>query len=78
MAPLYMRDKINSGLLAGILNGCCYVGSTISSYCLGLVADNVGWTGVFVLLLVVCCVPIVITAIMTIVKAIKSKKAVNN
>ena len=31
VVPLYMRNRANSGLLAGILNGCCYVGSTISS-----------------------------------------------
>lgn len=60
MAPLYMREQINSGLLAGILNGCCYVGSTISSYGLGSVADRFGWNGVFLLLLAVSCVPVVL------------------
>ena len=54
IAPLYMRDKINSGLLAGVLNGCCYVGSTLSSYGLGALADNFGWDSVFNLLLFVC------------------------
>ncbi len=45
MAPLYMREQLDSGLLAGVLNGCCYVGSTISSYGLGWVADHFGWNG---------------------------------
>lgn len=63
MAPLYMREKINSGLLAGLLNGCCYVGSTISSYGLGSVADAFGWTGVFWLLLAVCCVATAVAAV---------------
>ena len=40
MLPLYYKDKANAGLLAGMLNGCCYVGSTLSSYGLGLIADN--------------------------------------
>ncbi len=51
MAPLYLRGKINSGLIAGILNGFCYVGSTLSSYGLGYVAEHSGWTGVFKLLI---------------------------
>ena len=49
--PLFMKGKINSGAIAGVLNGFCYVGSTVSSYTLGLIADRSGWTGVFVLLL---------------------------
>jgi sugar phosphate permease len=54
MAPLYMRDKINSGMLAGTLDGFCYVGSAISTYGLGAVADRYDWNGVFYLLLLVC------------------------
>lgn len=52
--PVFMREKVNSGLFAGILNGFCYVGSTISSYGLGLVADNFSWITVF-WLLIGCC-----------------------
>ena len=52
--PLYMKGKANSGMLAGVLNGCCYIGSTISSYGLGFVADKWGWNTVFYLLLSVC------------------------
>ena len=62
MAPLYMRDRINSGMLAGILNGCCYVGSTISSYGLGVVADRFGWNSIFLLLLFVCIFACIISA----------------
>ena len=51
MVPLYMK-KVNAGAIAGVLNGCCYFGSTISSYLLGYVADNSGWQGVFVLFLI--------------------------
>mgnify|MGYP004669345651 CR=1 FL=1 len=51
---VFMREKVNSGLFAGILNGFCYVGSTISSYGLGLVADNFRWITVF-WILIGCC-----------------------
>lgn len=59
MLPLYYKDKANAGLLAGVLNGCCYVGSTLSSYGLGLIADNYGWEVVFYVLIAcaaICCV----------------------
>ena len=53
--PIFMREKVNSGLFAGIMNGFCYVGSTISSYGLGFIADNFSWISVF-WLLIGCCV----------------------
>ena len=49
--PLFMRGRVNSGKIAGILNGFCYLGSTLSSYGLGAIADNFGWTSVFFVLL---------------------------
>lgn len=54
MIPLYWKDKVNSGLFAGILNGFCYVGSALSSFALGFVADQCGWDTMFVLLLCMC------------------------
>ena len=60
MAPLYWKDRINSGLLAGVLNGFCYLGSTLSSYVLGTLADLRGWTAVFWLLFVLCIVAIIV------------------
>lgn len=54
--PIFMRGKVNSGLCAGILNGCCYVGSTISSYGLGAIADNFGWSAVFYTMIGFCAV----------------------
>ena len=49
-APLYLKDKMNTGFLAGLLNGACYIGSAISTYVLGIFADNDGWKGAFNLL----------------------------
>ncbi len=51
IAPLHLKGQVDSGKLAGVLNGFCYMGSTISSYGLGLVADQWGWKAVFILLL---------------------------
>ena len=56
MVPLHLKEQgANSGMLAGILNGFCYLGSTISSYGLGAVADRFDWVAVFILLLSVGC-----------------------
>ena len=52
--PLFMKGKVNSGLIAGVLNGFCYLGSTLSTYVLGRIADNHGWMTVFWVLLFVC------------------------
>ena len=52
--PLFMRGKVNSGLFAGVLNGFCYAGSTISAYGLGIIADNFGWKAVFFTLIGFC------------------------
>lgn len=60
MAPLYWKDRINSGRLAGTLNGFCYLGSTLSSYSLGLVADFGGWNAVFWLLFVLCVLAVLV------------------
>ncbi len=72
--PLFMKDKVNSGKIAGVLNGFCYLGSTISSYGLGEIADNFGWTAVFWVLLCVCmlvCLGVIIYLIIK--KGILSK-----
>ncbi|MBQ8196700.1 MAG: MFS transporter [Clostridia bacterium] len=49
IAPLYLRDKVNSGLSSGLFNCFCYVGSTISGYGLGSIA-LLGWDTMFWLL----------------------------
>lgn len=61
--PLYSRDKIDSGLAAGLINTFCYVGSTLSTTLLGKIADSGGWTPVFICILIftlaalaACCV----------------------
>lgn len=56
MAPLCWKEQMNSGFSAGILNGFCYIGSALSSYVLGSMADRGGWNAVFLFLLVLCVV----------------------
>lgn len=51
VVPLYSRDKIDSGLSAGLLNTFCYVGSTLATTLLGKIADTKGWNDVFICLL---------------------------
>ena len=75
ICPLFLKGKVDSGRLAGILNGFCYVGSTISSYGLGVVADNFGWNAVFYLLLGVCVFVVVMALVyFAILKLIKKKE----
>jgi OPA family glycerol-3-phosphate transporter-like MFS transporter len=66
--PLFMKGKVNSGLIAGAINGCCYLGSTLSSYGLGVVADVSGWNAVFWLLLGVCALMILVYVVYFIIK----------
>ena len=68
VVPLYSRDKIDSGLSAGLLNTFCYIGSTLATSLLGKIADTKGWNDVFICILlftvtafVVCCISVIAT-----------------
>ncbi len=52
--PLDNRKMLDAGFTAGFLNTFCYVGSTITSYSLGSVAQTSGWTVTFLIMLFVC------------------------
>ena len=73
-APLYLRREVNSGVLAGVLDGFCYLGSTISSYGLGKFADFAGWKAVFVLLTVCAAVSVVVAAAFLIWEQTRKRK----
>lgn len=66
--PVFMREKVNSGKIAGILNGFCYLGSTISSYGLGSIAEHWGWSRVFYVLIGVCLVFVAVWCGYTVIK----------
>ena len=68
VVPLYSRDKIDSGLSAGLLNTFCYVGSTLATSLLGKIADTKGWNDVFICILIftavafsACCISVIVT-----------------
>ncbi len=54
IVPLELRDMADSGAIAGVTNTFCYLGSTISTYSLGAIADASGWNGAFIFLLLLC------------------------
>ena len=70
-----LYSKKNAGLIAGVLDGFCYVGSAITAFLLGSVADNYGWNNVFYILISVCLLMIIICAIYIL---INKKKIVKN
>ena len=61
MVPLQLKGKVNSGRLAGILNGFCYLGSTIATYSLGKIADVLAsWSAMFYVLLAIAGVVVLV------------------
>lgn len=54
MFALDYRKLLNAGFAAGLLNTFCYIGSTITSYILGSVAEKMSWNAVFIIMLSVC------------------------
>jgi OPA family glycerol-3-phosphate transporter-like MFS transporter len=72
--PLFAREKVESGKIAGILNGFCYLGSTLSSYGLGYIADHFKWVYVFWILIGFCGFAAVVWMVYTYLKIRLSKK----
>ncbi|MCR5207735.1 MAG: MFS transporter, partial [Eubacterium sp.] len=71
--PLYMREKMESGLLAGVLDTFCYVGSSLSTGLLGYISDKSSWNGVFLCLFIFGAAACAVCA----VSAVVSKKEGN-
>ncbi len=59
--PVRLRSLGNSGWYAGVINTFTYMGSTVSSFLLGMLAETKGWNSVM-LLFVVCAAAIGIIA----------------
>lgn len=68
VVPLYSRDKIDSGFLAGVLNTFCYVGSTLATSLLGKIADTRGWNDVFICIMIITVVSFVVCCLSVILK----------
>ena len=74
ITPLFLKGKVEPGRIAGLLNGCCYAGSTISSYGLGVIADQHGWNSVFYLLFAVCLFVVLLACVYMSILGYKAKK----
>lgn len=72
--PLSVRDRANSGFVGGMLNGCCYIGSTLSSVGLGVLSDYYGeWLPVFYFLLGASVFVVVASAVILLIKRLRHK-----
>ena len=73
--PFALREKINSGFLAGLLNACCYVGSTASAYGLGKIADGTGWDPVILILLFTAAGAAILAGVIFLIGKLRKKNA---
>ncbi len=74
MAPMHFRSSVAPGILVGVLDGFCYLGSTISTYTLGLLRDNASWQIVLTVLSVACAAIALLSPIYLLIKWIAGKK----
>lgn len=72
--PLLLKNKkFNSGLLAGLLNGFAYLGSAVSTYVLGIIADRSEWNSIFVLFIILSLVCLVLGIVYYIMRSRKKQ-----
>ena len=76
--PLTFKGKFDAGFLAGFLNGTCYIGTAVSTYVLGYMAEASGWTGAFILLIGVAAFSAVLGLIYLIFSRRKTVKNSDN
>ena len=67
LAPLSLREEINPGVAAGVLDGFCYIGSALSTYTLGALADRFNWNAVLYTLLAVTLFTVACTSVLKLV-----------
>lgn len=75
--PMECDEGVNKGLVAGLIDGFCYVGSAIASYGLGGVAMGAGWDAVIYLLLAVCASAVVISMVFFFIKQGRKKRTIS-
>ncbi len=73
--PLSYGKKLNAGLLAGLLNGTCYVGSTLSQIIIASIAVAGGWKTVFQVLFFACVFLVALSLVLFLVRLFQTKKA---
>jgi OPA family glycerol-3-phosphate transporter-like MFS transporter len=75
--PMMQKGKINAGMIAGVMDGFCYVGSAITAYGIGSLADKFSWHTVLYLFISVCLFTVLICAIYLLITKIVSKSKAN-
>ena len=76
MLPLSFCGKYNAGLVAGLLNGACYVGSTLSQIVIAAVASKYNWDAVLILLLGLCFFALVVSLVSMVFRLLRTKKRI--
>ena len=71
MLPLAVGKKYNAGLVGGVLNGACYVGSTLSQYGIAAIETATDWSVVMRVLAYLCAA---IFAFALVMRLIRSRK----
>ena len=72
--PLSVGKQHNAGMLAGVLNGACYVGSALSQYIIPLIEKAGGWGTVMNIFLYVFVGVTALSFILFIIRRIKERK----
>lgn len=77
--PLQVKN-VDAGLVAGLIDGFCYVGSAISSFGLGVIVEsfNNNWDPVMYIFMGLCALSVIICAVYILINKIKSKKTTEN
>ena len=74
MLPLAMREKVNSGFLAGLINSAACLGVAASTYGMGWIADKTGgWSQVFLVLFILTAVSVVLSIVNLFFGRVQSK-----
>ena len=74
MLPLSVGKKYNAGLVGGVLNGACYVGSTLSQYVIAAIATATDWKTVMNVLLYLCLFAFMVALVVRILKCVINHK----
>ncbi len=72
--PLQVKNGIDAGLVAGLIDGFCYVGSAVAAFGLGTIAENMSWDTIMYLFTATCALCVLVVLGYFVVKTIKSSK----
>lgn len=75
--PMESKGNVNAGLVAGLIDGFCYVGSALSSYGFGAIAENGGgWNAVMNVILYSLIVATVVCSVCFVVGNLLKKRKI--